>query len=201
MFRAEPGKIAAFVYNILINGYSLAFGGRASISRLQCINNDWCKQLLMFQRFPDDIKSLTVLINESVHTNDDVDLGDVEAVNSNFIVVKRGFVNVHRYYIPLTAVEVWDGHILWLKIDESKVKEYERSDIIPDPERYYVKDCIYSNDNYPPLAVIKNIWDPALYRKMSHTVARPQYTYKCDLCGLLSLKPEDLTQHISEKHC
>jgi hypothetical protein len=42
------------------------------------------------QRSPDKTKSWTDLINEYVHTNDDVDLGDVEAVNSNFIVVKRG---------------------------------------------------------------------------------------------------------------
>jgi hypothetical protein len=32
------------------------------------------------------------LINESVHTVDDVDIGDIDAVNVDFIVVKRGFV-------------------------------------------------------------------------------------------------------------
>ena len=40
------------------------------------------------------------LINESVHTSDDIDIGDVDAVSRDFIVVKRGFVNVHYYYIP-----------------------------------------------------------------------------------------------------
>jgi hypothetical protein len=35
------------------------------------------------------------LINESVHTVDDVDIGDIDAVNVDFIVVKRGFVNIH----------------------------------------------------------------------------------------------------------
>lgn len=29
------------------------------------------------------------LLNESVHTSDDVDIGDVEAVNRQFVVVKR----------------------------------------------------------------------------------------------------------------
>jgi hypothetical protein len=32
------------------------------------------------------------LIDESVHTFDDVDLGDIEAVSRDFVVVKRSFV-------------------------------------------------------------------------------------------------------------
>jgi hypothetical protein len=30
------------------------------------------------------------LINESVHTSDDVDIGDIEAVGRDFVVIKRG---------------------------------------------------------------------------------------------------------------
>jgi hypothetical protein len=32
------------------------------------------------------------LINESVHTVDDIDIGDIDAVSRDFVVVKRGFV-------------------------------------------------------------------------------------------------------------
>jgi hypothetical protein len=31
-------------------------------------------------------------VDESVHTFDDVDLGDIEAVSRDFVVVKRSFV-------------------------------------------------------------------------------------------------------------
>ena len=48
------------------------------------------------------------LIDESVHTSDDVDIGDIDAVSRDFVVVKRGFVNVHYYYIPLNKVEGWE---------------------------------------------------------------------------------------------
>jgi hypothetical protein len=34
-------------------------------------------------------KNWKELINESVHTSDDIDIGDIYAVNKNFIVVKR----------------------------------------------------------------------------------------------------------------
>jgi hypothetical protein len=40
------------------------------------------------------------LIDESVHTSDDIDIGDIDAVNRNFVVVKRGFLKLHYYYIP-----------------------------------------------------------------------------------------------------
>ena len=35
------------------------------------------------------IKNWTELINKSVHSADDIDIGDIE------IVVKRGFINIH----------------------------------------------------------------------------------------------------------
>src|ERR687896_2074063 len=75
------------------------------------------------------------LINESVHTSDDIDIGDIDAVSRDFIVVKRGFVNVHYYYIPISKVEGWDGNVLWLKIREDEVKRNYERERIPDPSR------------------------------------------------------------------
>jgi hypothetical protein len=66
------------------------------------------------------------LIDESINTYDDNDIGDIDAVSRNFIVVKR-ILNVHYYYIPIKTVEGWDENVLWLKITEEEVKEkYER---------------------------------------------------------------------------
>ena len=61
------------------------------------------------------------LINESVHTSDDIDMGDIDAVSRDFVVVKRGFVDIDFYYIPINKVEGWDGNVLWLKITEGDV--------------------------------------------------------------------------------
>jgi hypothetical protein len=41
------------------------------------------------------IKNWTELINKSVHSADDIDIGDIEAVGRDLIVVKRGFINIH----------------------------------------------------------------------------------------------------------
>lgn len=82
------------------------------------------------------------LINESVHISDDKDIGDVFAINKYFLVVKRGYVRVHYYYIPLKKVEGWDGYVIWLLITEDEAKKYER-DTFPHPFRYYLKDYPY----------------------------------------------------------
>jgi hypothetical protein len=94
------------------------------------------------------------LINESVHTSDDIDIGDIYAVSRNFVVVKKGFVNVHYYYIPVTRVEGWDSNVLWLKVTEKEVKEKYERDIIPDPNNYYVKDYPYYNTYFRSLSLI-----------------------------------------------
>src|SRR5947207_5770619 len=95
------------------------------------------------------------LVNESVHTSDDIDIGDIDAVSRDFVVVKRGFVNVHYYYIPITKVEGWDGNVLWLKATESEVKEKYERDKTPDPLQYYLKDyAYYSSLHYPELTTI-----------------------------------------------
>jgi hypothetical protein len=83
------------------------------------------------------------ITNESVHTSDDKDIGDIEAINRNFIVVKRGIVNVHYYYIPMSKVEGWDGHVVWLKITEDEVRRDYQKDRAPDSSTYYIKDYPY----------------------------------------------------------
>jgi hypothetical protein len=93
------------------------------------------------------------LLNESVHTSDDVDIGDIYAVSRNFVVVMRGIINIHYYYIPINKVEAWDGNVLWLKITENEVKEKYERDKIPNSTQYFIKDYPYytgfTGYNYP----------------------------------------------------
>jgi hypothetical protein len=156
----------------------------------------------------------TDLINESVHTSDDIDIGDIDAVSRNFVVVKRGFVNIHYYYVPLTKVEGWDGNVLWLAIPEEKVvTKYEREDLPPDPSRYYVKDYpVYHTSYYPELVII-----PRRFTMPSYSYATTTLTYNtdrqqpaaaetqpaviCDLCNISDFNSEDeLANHVGAYH-
>ena len=82
----------------------------------------------------DEPSSWTDLINESVHTSYDQDIGDIEAVSRNLIVVKKGLVNVRRYYIPLHRFEGWDGKVVWLNIPEDAVKANYERDAAPEED-------------------------------------------------------------------
>lgn len=148
------------------------------------------------------------LINESVHTSDDIDIGDVYAVSRNFVVVMRGLINVHYYYIPIKNVEGWDGNVLWLKVTEKYVKDnYERY-TLPDPRRYKIKDNTYYkevNDNYfllpviPPRYVIPKPPNDQIYKE-SPSNNNPTITYTCDLCKQTLNSQDQLDKHIETRH-
>jgi hypothetical protein len=139
------------------------------------------------------------LINESVHTSDDKDIGDVYAINKYFLVVKRGYVRVHYYYIPLEKVEGWDGFVLWLLITEDEVSKYER-DVFPHPFRYYVKDYPYKT--VPVVPQYDNI--PAKIRTTSEefgvTNQEEIDIYQCDLCGDIMKNDIGYHNHIKTVH-
>jgi hypothetical protein len=139
------------------------------------------------------------LINESVHTSDDVDIGDIAAVSRDFIVVKRGFVNVHYYYIPIGKVEGWDGSILWLKIPEEYVKKnYERY-VVPDPSRYYVKDFPGYTAIYPEVEVILPKYSRPIYTT-KNTTPEGFRVYLCELCQTAFDTEDNLSRHVSTSH-
>jgi hypothetical protein len=147
------------------------------------------------------------LINESVYTSDDVDIGDIVAVSRDFVVVKRGFINIHYYYIPISKVEGWDGDVLWLKITEEQVKRNYERNIVPDPSRYYVKDYpYYSTAYYPALARIPHRYQSHIFpAPPSPTAASTlrsgsERTYKCDICEALFKTEDDFSEHVKATH-
>jgi hypothetical protein len=136
------------------------------------------------------------LIDESVHTSDDQDIGDIEAVSRDFIVVKRGFVNVHRYYIPVRKVEGWDGDVLWLRITEDEVKKNYERNIHPDPYRYYVKDYPYYDAPFSPFLTIPRRFSPPVYSGATPS----KLVYLCDICGKEFPTADDFSNHVSTEH-
>src|SRR5438128_3759388 len=136
--------------------------------------------------------------NNFKHTSDDIDIGNIEAVSRDFVVVKRGFVNVHYYYIPISKVEGWDGHVLWLKVAESEVKgNYER-DKIPDPFRYYIKGYpYYSTAYYPQLTIIPSRSTKPDYPTKTPPASEVPRMYTCDLCNAVFDNEEKLSNHVS----
>ncbi|HZB79794.1 MAG TPA: C2H2-type zinc finger protein [Nitrososphaera sp.] len=154
-----------------------------------------------------DPSSWTDLIGESVYTKDDQDIGDIEAVSRNFIVVKKGLVNVHRYYIPLHRVEGWDSKVVWLKIQEEEVKtNYERN-TTPDPYYYHYSSAPTVEPanvlrrfqiNMPKIPPRAQEESPFLVSQEHSAQEEPEFP--CNLCGGTFKSEDELSRHVDTTH-
>lgn len=69
------------------------------------------------------------VIHKHVRTSDNVDIGDVDKVGNEFIVVRDGVANIHLYYIPKPYITNYDGSSLWIEVPSGLVgPKFERQD-------------------------------------------------------------------------
>src|SRR5215213_5135251 len=67
------------------------------------------------------------VIHKHVRAADNVDMGDVERVGNEFIVVRQGVAKVHLYYIPKVCISNYDGSSLYLTVPSDFVRaRFER---------------------------------------------------------------------------
>jgi hypothetical protein len=59
------------------------------------------------------------IIHKHVRTTDNIDIGDVDKVGNEFIVVREGVANVHLYYLPKKYIIKYDGSSLWLNLSST----------------------------------------------------------------------------------
>jgi hypothetical protein len=67
------------------------------------------------------------VIHKHVRTADNVDIGDVDRLGNEFIVVREGVANIHMYYIPKQYITKYDGSSLWIDVTSGLVSpKFER---------------------------------------------------------------------------
>jgi uncharacterized protein (TIGR02271 family) len=62
------------------------------------------------------------VIKKEARGNGDEDLGEVQEVGENYVLVQRGMINKDKFYIPKDQVESYDGSVLRFKISEEDAK-------------------------------------------------------------------------------
>ena len=156
---------------------------------------------------PSERSSWTDLISESVHTSDDQDIGDIEAVSRNFIVVRKGLVNVHRYYIPLHRVEGWDGKVVWLKIPEKMVKANYERETAPDPYSYHFSSApkVDASDNVRRFQINMPKIPPRAEEERPFLVSQQssehdERIFVCNLCDAAFETDDELSKHVESTH-
>jgi hypothetical protein len=67
------------------------------------------------------------LIHKHAKTTDKVEIGYVERIGDEFIVIREGVSNVHLYYIPKTYIREYDGSQIWIDAPSGLVRsKFER---------------------------------------------------------------------------
>ncbi|HET7391097.1 MAG TPA: hypothetical protein VFJ51_09760 [Nitrososphaeraceae archaeon] len=74
------------------------------------------------------------VIHKRVRTTDDIDIGDIETVGNEFIVVREGDVKIHHYYIPKSYITNYDGSSLTIDAPSGLVSGKFERETEPTPE-------------------------------------------------------------------
>jgi len=73
------------------------------------------------------IKWNNVLYKEA-KGNDGTELGIVYEIGNTYIITKKGTISSHRYYIPISKVQDFDGFVLKINITEKEFDTYRETE-------------------------------------------------------------------------
>src|ERR687886_961310 len=62
------------------------------------------------------------VIKKEARGSGDEDLGEVQEVGQDYVLVQRGMINKDKFYIPKDQVESYDGTVLRFRISEDDAK-------------------------------------------------------------------------------
>src|SRR3712207_1946760 len=71
-------------------------------------------------------------IKKEARGSDDEDLGEVQEVTDQYVLVQRGIVNKEKFYIPRDQAESYDGDVLRFRIADDEVVKKYAGDSPPD---------------------------------------------------------------------
>ena len=81
-----------------------------------------------------DIDWNDVIKKEARGINDE-DLGEVQEVQSNYVLIQRGIINKEQFYLPKDQAESYDGTVLNFRISKSDLKSrYKDEPFMKDVE-------------------------------------------------------------------
>ena len=71
-----------------------------------------------------DIDWHDVIKKEARGINDE-DLGEVQDVQSNYVIIEKGMMDKEKFYIPKDQVESYDGNALKFRFSDLELSKYQ----------------------------------------------------------------------------
>lgn len=73
----------------------------------------------------DETIDLENVINKEARGINDYDLGEVQEINEQHVITKKGVVDKDKFYLPRNKVNRFDGNKLWLELAKDEAKTYK----------------------------------------------------------------------------
>ena len=65
------------------------------------------------------------VIKKEARGIDDYDLGEVQEINEQHVITKKGVVDKDKFYLPRNKVNRFDGNKLWFELTKDEAKTYK----------------------------------------------------------------------------
>ena len=65
------------------------------------------------------------VIKKEARGLDDYDLGEVQEVNEDIIITKKGVVDKDKFYLPRSKALRFEDHKLWFEVSKEEAKAYK----------------------------------------------------------------------------
>jgi hypothetical protein len=107
---------------------------RYEMRRNECINRFYLLTVVRISIVKSNV-AISFYMNETIDWEkvikkearglDDYDLGEVQEVNEDIVITKKGVVDKDRFYLPRNKVNKFDGDKLWFEVSKDEAKAYK----------------------------------------------------------------------------
>jgi len=70
------------------------------------------------------------VIKKEARGLDDYDLGEVQKVDEEYVITKKGVVDKNEFYLPRNKVNKFDGDKLWFEVSKDEARVYKHKETI-----------------------------------------------------------------------
>jgi len=67
------------------------------------------------------------VINKDARGMGGYDLGEVQSVNSDKVITKKGLIEGDNFILPKSLADQYDGHTLWFRITQEQAQQYRKT--------------------------------------------------------------------------
>ena len=92
---------------------------------LTVCRNQSLNQMLLYQFYMNEIIDWEKVIKKEARGLDDYDLGEVQEVNEDIVITKKGVVDKDKFYLPRSKALRFEEDKLWFEVSKDEAKAYK----------------------------------------------------------------------------